>query len=310
MPSSNLIVKDLTDQFLKCRKRSKPNFGNSGYVAPIEDSNTLLINDHMSAETQFTRKNPALALPPVWVDTLDEINANIKKIDRHVKELKLQYKEANSVTFNDAKERQSKQKIEILTNEITNLFRKSQNSVKRISSIGNEEGTLPYQERLVRLNVMRGKAAELQSLFKKFKHMQKSHLNSMNDKSTFLTEGDDDEFMTFERKGFTDAQVAQIQEMQQDQDQRSEQIMSIVKSVEELAQVFNELQILIVQQGTVLDRIDYNVEQTLVKLESAKKHLVSAESYQKKSMSTLCIFGLLMLIFLAAIILIAKNAGK
>merc|ERR1712156_1387743 len=114
--------------------------------------------------------------------------------------------------------------------------------------------------------------------------------------------------MTFERKGFTEAQVAQIQEMQHDQDQRSEQIMNIVKSVEELAQIFNDLQILIVQQGTVLDRIDYNVEQTLVKLESAKKHLTDAEKYQKKSMSTLCIFGLLMLILLAAIILIAKNA--
>merc|ERR1719411_384052 len=98
--------------------------------------------------------------------------------------------------------------------------------------------------------------------------------------------------------------------MQKNQDQRSQEIMQIVKSVEELAQMFNELQVLIVQQGTVLDRIDYNVEQTLVKLDSAKTHLKKAEKYQKRSMSTLCIFGLLILIILAGIILIARNANK
>merc|ERR1719445_3048508 len=116
--------------------------------------------------------------------------------------------------------------------------------------------------------------------------------------------------MNFERKGFSDDQMMQIAEMQKNQNQRSQQIMQIVKSVEELAQIFNELQILVVQQGTVLDRIDYNVEQTLVKLESAKGHLKKAEKYQKRSMSTLCIFGLLVLIMLAGIILIAKNSGN
>merc|ERR1719510_1471441 len=116
--------------------------------------------------------------------------------------------------------------------------------------------------------------------------------------------------MNFERKGFSDDQMMQIAEMQKNQDQRSAQIMNIVRSVEELAQIFNELQILIVQQGTVLDRIDYNVEQTLVKLDTAKGHLKKAEKYQKRSMSTLCILGLIVLIVLAGIILIAKNSGK
>ena len=42
--------------------------------------------------------------------------------------------------------------------------------------------------------------------------------------------------------------MQQIQIMQEQSSQRSEEIMKIVKSVEELSQMFNELQVLIVQQ--------------------------------------------------------------
>jgi len=309
MPSSNLIVRNLTEHFKKCREKTKPStFGD--YVAPDDNGSTRLLNGNSLDNNSYNAKK--WGLPPIWVDTLDNINENIKKIGMLSRELNQLYTQASRVTFSETKEAENKRKIEVLTNEITTKFRSSQNLLKKIASIGNEEGALPYQERLVRLNVMRGKAAELQELSKNFRRMQKTHLNSMNMKnsnSAFAME-EDDEFMNFQRKGFTDAQQAQIQEMQKDQDERSQQIMQIVKSVEELAQIFNELQILVVQQGTVLDRIDYNVEQTLVKLESAKGHLKKAEKYQKRSMSTLCIFGLLVLIMLAGIILIAKNAGN
>jgi len=310
MPSQNLIVRDLYDRFLKCRKKSKNSFGIESYVAPEDSGRTKLLNGHSGDSTGSNFNAKKWGLPPIWVDTLDEINLNIGKIGKLSRELNQLYEAANRVTFSMEKENEYKQKIEVLTNEITRLFRGSQNLLKKIASIGNDEGKLPYQERLVRLNVMRGKAAELQDLSKNFRRMQKAHLNNMDSKSgSAFAKEEDDEFMNFERKGFTDEQQAQILEMQEDQDQRSAQIMNIVRSVEELAQIFNELQILIVQQGTVLDRIDYNVEQTLVKLESAKGHLKKAEKYQKRSMSTLCIFGLLMLIVLAGIILIAKNSS-
>jgi len=307
MPSQNLIVRDLSERFVKIRKKNKNSFGIDSYEAPVDSGRTKLLNGHTDSTNYNAKK---WGLPPIWVDTLDEINLNITRISKLSRELSQLYQQANRVTYLEEQENQNKQKIEVLTNEITRLFRGSQNLLKKIASIGNEEGTkLPYQERLVRLNVMRGKAAELQNLSKNFRRMQKSHLNNMDKGKSFAVE-EDDEYMNFERKGFTDEQQAQIMEMQENQNQRSEQIMNIVRSVEELAQIFNELQILIVQQGTVLDRIDYNVEQTLVKLEGAKKHLKTAEKYQKRSMSTLCIFGLVLLIVLAGVILIIKNANN
>lgn len=46
---------------------------------------------------------------------------------------------------------------------------------------------------------------------------------------------------------------------------RDQEIVAIAKSIEELSQIFKELAVLVIDQGTVLDRIDYNMEQVVGK---------------------------------------------
>jgi hypothetical protein len=44
---------------------------------------------------------------------------------------------------------------------------------------------------------------------------------------------------------------------------RDKEIQQIARSIEELSQIFKELAILVIDQGTILDRIDYNMEQVV-----------------------------------------------
>lgn len=58
---------------------------------------------------------------------------------------------------------------------------------------------------------------------------------------------------------------------------RSTQIKKLVSQINDLAVIFKELSILVIEQGTVLDRIDYNVEM-------AKKNVLEANVELKKTL--------------------------
>ena len=56
--------------------------------------------------------------------------------------------------------------------------------------------------------------------------------------------------------------------------QREREIMDIAKGIIELADIFKELQTMVIDQGTMLDRIDYNIENMTVNVRAAEKELV------------------------------------
>ena len=88
--------------------------------------------------------------------------------------------------------------------------------------------------------------------------------------------------------------------------QREREITDIAQGIIELADIFKELQGMIIDQGTMLDRIDYNVERMAVDVKAADKELKVASGYQKKGTKRRIIFLLLLLVIGMIILLIVK----
>ena len=93
-------------------------------------------------------------------------------------------------------------------------------------------------------------------------------------------------------------------------EQRDQEITQIAKSIEELAQIFKELAVLVIDQGTILDRIDYNMENAVENVKQGITHLEKAEESQKNAMSVKCIILLVVLIIIMVGILAWKHSGK
>lgn len=64
--------------------------------------------------------------------------------------------------------------------------------------------------------------------------------------------------------------------------QREQEINDIAKGIIELADIFRELQGMVIDQGTMLDRIDYNVERMAVDVKGAEKELIVVSLHHHK----------------------------
>lgn len=79
-------------------------------------------------------------------------------------------------------------------------------------------------------------------------------------------------------KSFSQTMLMQTQQRATGQNdaviaQREREINDIAKGIIELSDIFRELQTMIIDQGTMLDRIDYNVERMGTEVKAAEKEL-------------------------------------
>jgi len=102
----------------------------------------------------------------------------------------------------------------------------------------------------------------------------------------------------------------QLNELEEQGSMREKEIVKLVQSINELAQIFRELNVLIVEQGTVLDRIDYNIEQAKTKVEAGNQELKKAEKSSRTARSLICILMLIILIVILVAILVYKKKNN
>jgi syntaxin 16 len=91
--------------------------------------------------------------------------------------------------------------------------------------------------------------------------------------------------------------------------QREREIEDIAHGIIELADLFRDLQTMVIDQGTMLDRIDYNVERMAVDVKEADKELKVASGYQRRGTKRLVILLLLLVIIGMIILLVLKPRG-
>lgn len=86
---------------------------------------------------------------------------------------------------------------------------------------------------------------------------------------------------------------------------RDEEVSKVVKTIYDLNDIFKDLNQMVQEQGTILDRIDYSIEQTQTRVSEGLRQLQRAEMYQRKNrkmcailvLAGMTLFMLILLIF-------------
>ncbi|CAN6581870.1 unnamed protein product [Malus baccata var. baccata] len=240
-----------------------------------------------------------VGLPPAWVDLSEEVAANVQRARVKMAELTKAHAKALMPSFGDGKEDQ--RLIESLTQEITNLIRKSEKRLQRLSAAG------PSEDSNVRKNVQ--SVALLSGALSIIQVIPKSSANTLSmdlrkKQSTYLkrlrqqTEGQDGDDLEMNLNGstsrmdgddlddmmFNERQMAKIKkneaftaEREREIQQASEDLFVVVESVNELAQIMKDLSVLVIDQGTIVDRIDYNIQNVASTVDEGLKQLQKKE---------------------------------
>ena len=87
---------------------------------------------------------------------------------------------------------------------------------------------------------------------------------------------------------------------------RDNEINNLVNSINELSTIFKDLQCLVFEQGTILDRIDYNIEKAVEHHKDANVDLKISEDTLKNNCARNSVIFLIVLIFVLALLLVIK----
>ncbi|XVF72689.1 hypothetical protein PTKIN_Ptkin12aG0140300 [Pterospermum kingtungense] len=290
--------------------------GSGGPV--IEMVNASFLRSNRSSYTPLsTEEDPGpsssgaltVGLPPAWVDDSEGIGANIQRAKVKMAELVKAHSKALMPSFGDGKEDQ--RAIEVLTKEITDLLRKSEKRLRKLSSNGSSEDSN------LRKNVQRSLATDLQSLSVDLRRKQSTYLKRLQQQKEGQDSVDlemnfsDDthrlEDGEFGDVGFNEHQMSKLKESEFSTAEREREIAQVVKSVNELAQIMKDLSVLVIDQGTIVDRIDYNIQNVATSVEEGFKQLQKAEQTQKKGGMVMCATVLVILCFIMIVLLILKE---
>ena len=87
---------------------------------------------------------------------------------------------------------------------------------------------------------------------------------------------------------------------------RDTELNKLLNSVSDLAGIFKDMQVLVMEQGSILDRIDYNIDVASTNVLKGKNSLIKANDYHKNNCFRNVIIVLLVCIFIEAFMLIFK----
>lgn len=83
-------------------------------------------------------------------------------------------------------------------------------------------------------------------------------------------------------QGYTQADITELLAEEARQQEISSEVQNILSSITELHEMFKDLNTLVVEQGTVLDRVDYNIRKSQENMSKGIDQLKKAQEHQKR----------------------------
>ena len=229
----------------------------------------------------------------------------LKELNIDFDSLKQKYQERLKTKVYESENKQIDREIEKIINLMTQKVRACEKNIKEISSIPNS--LMSKTEQSIKDNIIINLSNKIQDFSYDFRKNQKEFTEQLQKIGHKLSVIDDEDtsLKDFDKK-YSDKYFYKKFEDDSQISARNKGIDSLLESINELSKIFKDLQTVVQEQGTILDRIDYNIEIAMENTKKAHGHLSEANKLQKQSCFRNASLILLFIIFVESILVINK----
>ena len=256
-------------------------------------SKLILSNDKIELQNVST---------PKYMQLYEECNNILKDFDIEFNKLKEEQQKRIVPNFNETESKLITQNIQMISSKMTQQLKKCKQLAKELkiqlslSDLDENVKINMYQNLLNRL-------AETTRALQINEEMQLQKYQEFNGvEDSFFNLNNYDSIETNQTQNFKSIDTKKLDVNKE----RNKEIDQIVKTVNELKEIFMDVSELVIAQGTILDRIDYNTYQTRHNIRRGNKEMEETHERLKSGCLRRINQILVLSIFIMAILIIFK----
>ncbi|XP_059089648.1 syntaxin-16-like [Tigriopus californicus] len=281
-----------------------------------DDKSHLLLQD-VEQNGGSLENGLAHASPPGYVGQTEGLQYQFSRIEGKLERLEGLYKaRVSRPTFDEDNDGMEEQEIALLTKDVSQSISQCHQQVKAVQrSTAHCHGL----ESVIVHNLVQTLSTQLQDLVSAYRLSQDKYAKKIDAREAKSKEY----FVDFNEEVNTDSfseiplnnpmeqrmnmqELIDLEENTRFVQEREKDIHGVVQSIVELNTIFKDLAFMVAEQGTILDRIDQNIDHTHVKVAQGLDELRKAEKHQSKNRKMKCILILAVIVIFLFLILLIK----
>ena len=294
-PQGMGYLRDRTSQYKTYRTGTAK--ARSSYKSEIEEELNPSSSENFNMTSSVVEKSNA-------------IESKISMVELEMQTLADLHKSRKRIDFGNDKKVDAE--IEAKTRSIANMITQLRDMIRADVNSSNSN----QQSRTIQNNMQYGYTARLRKITIRFRDMQAEYIKTIKkqkDRAARFQDDDNDDNSVLDDLddvAFTDSQLQQVRNNENMLRQRNAEIQNLIEMMNQLNQLFADLGTLIVEQGTMLDRIDGVVEESVQVVQKGNEQLEIAEQHQSSKCFYIYVILVVVLIFIFGGILIYKKSKK
>ena len=296
------ITRNLSIRFLMIREKLNINYGKDNNIRTYISeniSNNRYTSKLISSNDKMELQN---INTPKYMEIYEKCDNILKDFDIEFTKLKEEQQKRIVPNFNETESKLITQNIQMISNKMTSQLKNCKRLTKDLkiylanSDLDENVKINMYQNLLNRL-------AETSRSLQINEEMQLQKYHEFNGtEDSFFNLNNYDSIETTQTQNFKSIESKKL-DINKD---RSKEIDQIVKTVNELKEIFQEVAEMIIFQGTILDRIDYNIYESRYNIRRGNREMEETHERLKSGCLRKTNQILIICIFIMSILIIFK----